>query len=186
MYSSHFCSQKHCENFTGEPSGAVGMDRHARTQTPLLSHKRGAQEGSRAKIRALLCYTVPFLPRSKQHSCWQTDFTSPGGTQACPPLTSMHPQPLSCCSVCSEKNGSCSQLPESGPSEADRSRRGRRNMFVSRAREPGSPPNLLPLSPRGGGYLAHPSEYGTRESCSCMADSLGAQVFWHHRADGVC
>lgn len=63
----------------------------------------------------------------------------------------MHPQLLHHCSIIS-KNGSCCQLPESGPSEADRSRRGRRNMFVSRAHEPGSPPDLL-FPP----HLAHPS-----------------------------
>lgn len=121
----------------------------------------------------------PF-PAEEQHSCCQTDFTSPGGTWACPPLTSMHPQALSCCSVSSEKNGSCSQLPESGPSEADRSRRGRRNMFVSRAREPEFPSNLLPLTPKGGFIWLTPLSTAQGRAAAVWQ----AQLFWHHRAAG--
>lgn len=76
---------------------------------------------------------------------------SQGGTRAHLPHTSMHPQLLHHCSIIS-KNGSCCQLPESGPSEADRSRRGRRNICKQSTwtRLPNRP--SLP-SP----HLAHPS-----------------------------
>lgn len=97
------------------------------------------------------------------------------------PAHPSHPCIPSCCSVSSEKNRSCSQLPESGPSEADRSRRGRRNTFVSRAREPG-PPNLLPLTPRGGFIWLTPLSIAPGRAAAVWQ----AQLFWHHRAAGSC
>lgn len=86
------------------------------------------------------------LPAKEQYwqCCWQTVFTSqeltPGGTHPCNPWLLY----LSTIGSTGKKNKSCVQLPESGPSEADRGIRGRRNRFINRAQEPGSPPDPLP------------------------------------------
>lgn len=98
------------------------------------------------------------LPAKEQdwQCCWQTGFTSqeltPGGTRSC--LPHAHPRNpwllhLSTINSAGKKE-SCGQLPESGPSEADRSRRGRRNRFISRAQESGSPAGPLPPHPTTG------------------------------------
>lgn len=147
------CSQNHCRSFTAEPSVAVGMDK---IHTFPFSHNTELEKTPASRSELSCAGSLPPFQGTGLPMLLANWFHFPRADPRWHTILPPHTHPgnpwllhLSTISSARKKE-SCGQLPESGPSEADRGRRGRRNSFISRAQEPGSPADPVPPHPMTG------------------------------------